>query len=183
MTPADGIFSEPKNRLRDTLAACYWFRNWSGKTESVSEAKRRIYLDGLPAPAGNAPYTPAQMNSLRPFAIIYTTALRMVANSTPGGFYSEGSFTIELEQNIPTNIASDPTEVDRVFDNRVGSIVFTGSLAKPGLWDLAARAHQGYFEIQELYKDGPHRTPHEEVQSIGDASIYYLHLTWGVGVR
>jgi len=183
LTPPEGIFSRAKQRLRDTLANCYYFRNWTGELLDASEAIKRIYLDALPTLPNNQTYSREAMFALRPFAIIYTTGLKIVADSEPGGWHSEGSLTIEFEQNVPDSIRNDPPEIDRLFDNRIGAIVFTGQPAMPGLMDLAKVKQQGFTDITELYKDGPWRTPEEEIHAKGDASIYFLHITWGVTVR
>lgn len=183
LTPPSGIFSTPKQRLRDTLAACFWFRSWTGPLLSEADAAKRIYLEGLPTLPNNQTYTREKMHDLRPFAIIYTTGMRIMADSEPGGWHPEGSFTIEFEQNVPDDIRNDPAEIDRLFDNRLGSIVYTGKMSQPGLMDLAGVKERGYTDIKELFKDGPWRTAEAELHSKGDASIYYLHITWGVTVR
>jgi len=179
VTPATGIFAKQKNRLRDSLASCYYFRRWQGNLWSREEAKQRIYLDALPPPPDGHAYTRVHWESLRPFALIYVTELEMMTNAEPGGFFTRGALTIEFEQNIPAEIAGDPAEIDRQFDNELGDMVFTGDADKPGLWDLSKIAHQGYFQIDRLQPDGPWRTAEDRISDVGDASMYQLHLTWG----
>ena len=179
-TPVTGIFSRNKNRLRDTLAACYYFQRWTADTWTEAEAKERIYLDALPPPPDGQAYTLDQMKGLRPFALIYQTGVNIEVNAEPGGFKVRGTLTIVLEQNVPDNISGDPGEIDRQFDNFLSDVVFTGNDSQPGLLDLSKIAEQGYTKMATLESDGPARTVEARLNDVGDASQYLLHISWGV---
>lgn len=182
ITPAAGCIATVKELLRTSLAACYYFQRWQGHSWSATEAEKRIYFDALPPPPNNQEtYTKAQLHELRPFAIVYKSGpVRFRSIAAPGAYSIEGMLTVEFEQAVPSNLAKDPDELDRQFENFVGQIMATFDATKPGLRELSRLTSATYLWIESMEDDGPYRVQQEKVESLGDHQIYYLDVGWGV---
>lgn len=177
-----GMIAVAKDLLRTSLATCTAFRTWDGANWTIEQAKERIYFDSLPPPPDNAAaYTRAQLEALRPFAIIYRPrqdGVRLeVEAAGPDTFATSGTLVVRLERNVPEDERDDAGAADRSFENMVGQVMRTSSPAAPGLADLSGQP--GYLKILKIQESGPHRCGVDEITDYGDFQEHYLQIEWG----
>lgn len=162
---------------RQTLAACASFRTLVGAADSTA-ALLRIYHDALPKPAsGGAQHTLAEMNALRPCAIVYTEpdrGFRRVRDAMgdvgSSAWHSSGIIHLVIFRNVPTADKDNPSLVDTAFRTVIGSI-------QDEIVALSETA--GYLDSNAITLSGPWRTELTELNSIGDAQACELVVEWG----
>lgn len=177
-----GMISLAEDLLRTTLANCTAFRTWDGANWTIDQAKERIYFDRLPSPPGDAAaYTRAQLEALRPFAIIYKPrqngVVLEVEAAAPDTFATRGTLIIKFERNVPEDERDDPADADRSFKNMIGQVMRTSLPSSPGLADLSGQA--GFLRCWRLSEEGPYRVDVDAVTDYGDFQEYYLQIEWG----
>lgn len=173
-TAASSCITKAEERVRDMLANCTQFQTWTG-TANATEAKTRIYYDSLPL-ATDLDASPLAYNeSLRPFALIYT--------SLESGFQmqellgSSGAVVIRFEQDVSTATIRDYEETDRLFKNTVGKIIHSGDTDNPGLWELSIT--RAYTQLTRITLDSLLRTTEEEYNTYGNAQAAEITVHWG----
>lgn len=169
MSWANGPIYHAQELLKATLEAC---ANWNG---------RAIYFGALPEPAGNkVSHTLAELEAFRPYAIISTDAengFRAFVDADGEGFVYGGRLIVEITENVPSGIASDPAAVDARIIQEIGKIIATGDGVNPGLAELRDRA--GMLPISAIDIEGPVRTSEADAIELGDAQRVWLTVTWG----
>lgn len=161
--------------MRTTLAASEAFQTLVG-ADDATEALARIYHDALPKPAsGGHSHSLAEMNELRPCAIVYTQVgqggWQARRDAMGGGCWDySGTIVAVILRNVPVEDKDNLQKVDTDFRTTVGNIV-------DDLIGLNETA--GYLTMERIDAMGPYRTPVEELQSVGDAQAYELVVGWG----
>lgn len=170
-TAAAGSVSLSKSYLREQLANCSTFQTLCG-VSTKANALPFIFYDSLPEKTDGTEYSLAELQAVRPHAII--SLIDRV--STPQGVSGNGAFSmsrtftheIRLERNVPSAIAGDAGEVNLTWDNIWGSIM-------DELEALSGQA--GYLACSLQKSDGPYRTHPEDHPNIGDAQQVTLVAT------
>ena len=177
MPAPSGSVSLALELLRTTLGASATFRTWTGAADQ-SAAEARIYKGALPKPvSGKYSHSLAELQTLRPYAIIFEQAeegyaTRAVAMSDSRVFVSSGSFGILLEWDIPSNISNDPAEIAIQFRNTYGGII--DAIEAPA-------STAGFLDINEMaVEDGPWRSHEDDLEIYGDVKIVMLRISWGI---
>lgn len=109
MANSGGIYSA-KNTFKVTLADCAVFRTWvdaSGDDIQV-QALNRIYKDAAPPPADGDKYTLAELQALRPFALLWTEpGFQKLQDASAMQCSNDGAIRVGLEQDVPDRICTD----------------------------------------------------------------------------
>jgi len=168
-----GCLALAKDTLKASLADCDSFRTWVGASgdNAQTQALNRIYKDDLPPPTNRNIYTLAELNALRPFAIIYTAdGFRKDKDASPGEFWHTGSLAILLEQAIPERIKNDPAAIADEFETIIGQIID----------DLCALVDQaGYLSITAInYPEEWVRSDPDAEPDFGDAAMAMLTIEY-----
>lgn len=173
---ADGGIRGAVDRLIDMLGRC------DAMTSLVADWPTRIYLDALPPRTGGGEYSRNELESLRPFAIVWpddVDGLRLRRRTAGIGCPSTaGRIIAQIEIPTPSNLAADPTALGRHVQRLMGRVAHTGSLAAPGLWDLSHAS--GSLPIDEIDVTGYHRTDPRQMNDVGDCLVFELAVRWGV---
>lgn len=142
---------------------------------NAGAAALRIHKNFLPAPADNDKHTKAELQALRPFAMVWTResqGWRARRDSSPAGFKIGGSIMIRIEWDIP------PGTTDQVaaatFEDHLSRILRDES-GETGI--LQAYQVMNIYEVQLLavYRSLPEDTP-----AIGDCYAAELQVDWGL---
>jgi hypothetical protein len=179
-----GVIATVKDLLRTSLATCTAFRTWDGASYTVDQAKDRIYFDALPPPEDQNEYTAAELDVLRPYAIISKDErgiefeLESVSGSSQS-FKPSGRLVVKLARNFPdVDEEADPAAAaDRSFENMVGQLMKSGDPAAPGLLELSGTS--GYLSIRRLSEAGPYRVDPQDATQLGDHQVHMLFVDWG----
>lgn len=170
---ADGPLLTSLAAAKATLAATH---QWT----QIATADR-IYFDALPAPSPGPDYTAAQMIAARPFAIMWhevSAGFRL--DSAAADMHHplpSGKIITQIELNVPTEHANNPTAVAIWANRTIGRLLRTADDAQPGLWDLANRP--GFLPIHSIEVDGYIRTDRKEKVAVGDAIVFEFAINWG----
>ena len=175
-TAAKGPISTAQDLLRVTLADCAEFRSWvgAGGGDIQTQARNRIHDEELP-PKKVGVYKVAELQALRPFALIDTTSYRSEHAATGDHHEPVGSGTLEvrLEQDVPAAIKNNAGEIGRRLLNTVGTII-------DELWELAGQS--GYLAIESIAMFEPWDRHHKNKRTtLGDAVWVFLEIEWGNG--
>ncbi len=178
MAIAVGNLARARENAGLTLADTAAFRALVGAT-SQGQALKRIHHCGLPRPADRQSYTVEELEALRPFAILFTNPEAGYTKSADAitesfDYADSGRILIDLEVDVPAEIAPDDGEVMSRAENVIGQI----------LDDLAGLCGKdGYLAAVTLaLVEGPYRSPLEEGEAQGDYWSALLSLDWGQGV-
>ena len=169
-----------RNQLRD----CYWWRRLADPDNAWDEAtaQSHIHFDELPPPQGAAEHSRTDLISLRPFAIMWadiTGGFRWRADT--GDFCCanvSGVIVMQLELNVPFNLAATPTALAVDVHRKFGRILRTSDPLQPGLLDLSGTAD--YLPITEAKISGYIRTDRQAATDLGDAVTAEIELRFGV---
>ena len=159
MTDALGPISLAEQHLRTALADSSTFREWvSASTQE--QALSHIYVSALPDPQFGREHTRDELESYRPFAIVFAeengpgfSATKIASEC----YDNEGILWIFLEMDVPREIAISAAEIDIRMKNAVGSIIMD-------LLDLSETA--GYLAINRAVMWGMDRSDHKEIPTI-----------------
>lgn len=190
MSLENSVLYEPQQLLAKTLADCTEFRNLVG-ADSHSEALASIWHESLPRPAnGGDKYTLTEMQSYRPFALIFTEdvdgALGSRKASSPGAWSGRGTLRILLEMDTPDSLAASPALLDQMVKQIIGRIdkrPDDEATSFSGLRDLAQRTNEvggySYLAIDEVAFRGYSRSHARDQQSQGDYVFAWIEVMWG----
>jgi hypothetical protein len=179
MTAAAGTISLAEEALRVALADCAAFRTWVGAADRA-EALESIYVDGLPAPAGDADvHTRAELEALRPYAILFTAEgdgvrRRLEAGGGTFCFDAGGRLIVRLVQDCPQSLDDQPTSwANQQWRQTVG-------LIRADLRQTAAQPNQAeYLAITRLaVASGPYWSPREVAVLEGVWQGVELEAVW-----
>jgi len=166
-----GCLALAKDTLKASLADCDSFRTWVDASggSAQDQALNRIHKDDLPPPGNSNAYTLAELQALRPFAIIYTAGgFRKEYDASPAGFENMGTLAVLLEQDVPERIKNDPAAIADEFETVIGQIM-------DNLCDLVDQAP--YLSItaitmpEEWVRSDPKSEP-----DFGDAAMAMLFI-------
>lgn len=175
LSPPSGTLSLARSYLAEMLAECAAFQAFVGASGSgaAAQAAARIHHTCLPPPAGEK-YTAAELSAYRPFALVSTApteGLRRVLDAADS-FGSSGRIEIKLEQDVDTEIAADPAEIEQRFENAVGAII-------DELCARAAPGHAGELAFNAIsLTAGPWRPMVEAYEEQGDYIACELMVEW-----
>lgn len=163
----------PLDALADVLSKSTGFQAFTG-TANATAALGKIYPDFLPAPANNDEHTPAELQSYRPFAMIWQQesggwkAQRVATNSC---WKFGGALLIRIERAV--NPAHTDQQASEEFKNLLSGIL--SSTDQTGLLqqDTILSLHQ--IEILMIS-----RNPPETIPQFGDCYAAEVLLRWGL---
>ena len=127
ISPA-GTLSKAQGYLRDTLAASSTFQELVG-AGSAADAKGQIYHEGLPDPDDGEAFTLAELQKLRPYAVIWTAAENgfqrtFESSGADDTFDASGSLIMRLERDAPPPKNDEPAStLNTDWLNVVGQIL------------------------------------------------------------
>lgn len=175
-----GLMLDAQDCLKRMVSRCVALQSWSGNTFTEAQLFERIYTDAIPEPDNGSTHTLAELQALRPFVVLGIAAsspVRIVRDAMGGGgsFQVSGSLSLLIEQATEGTTES---EIDRNFNQKIESFLFTNSSASPGLLDQLDKADS--LAIQEIHCEGFFRVIPEEEISKGEAQRAYFRIDWGV---
>lgn len=172
-----------KAMLRD----CYYWRrinNLSSELVTVwdaEQAEQHIYFDGLPRSSTGADHTRAELELLRPFAILWHDVAagfrRRFDSAGNCGALSAGTTIMQIELPVPIELSESPDQLATELNTRFGRLVGTADATKPGLTELSGKT--GYLPLLDLQVRGYIRTDDKAKLEIGDAVVAEFELRWG----
>lgn len=145
MTAPAGSMNLAVKYCRDMLSACSEFQTWTDSVDATA-ALERIYYEGLPMPANLRRHTKAELEHLRPFAIVYTAdedgfTRELLATDA---FSEHGTIILHLEQNAPSDLGDDPSSDANIqWSNTIGNVV-------DDLCDLRVTAAAGHVLLLRI---------------------------------
>lgn len=181
-TAAAGPISTIEEIAAATLANTAQFQDLTGAANAAA-ALESIYFDALPPPDSDADsYTLAEIEALRPFAILNTEPQagfrwHNAGRGAAWTYKTSGLVTIQIEANIDADDLDDPQEYMRLFKNAIGQIISTDDASEPGLLELAGQA--GRLPITEVMFYGPFRGAEEAGDAQGNFLWAAIDLGWG----
>lgn len=176
MTAAAGPISLAEDILKTTLADCDEFRSWV-RASTQQQALDKIHMDALPPPESEGEFTVDELQRYRPYAVIFMAeedGFSTVHDAVSAGFdYADsGSMTVELVEDIPDQIITNPAEIGRRFKNMLGNLI-TELKAKAGT--------AGYLAIQSIQVAGIYRASPEVIPAQGNWQGSRLRIGWRGG--
>lgn len=181
MTAANPILAS-LTAARQMLADCYhWRRIAGGEPWDDAESLAHVHLDALPPPAAGGEHTLAELQAMRPFAIVSLgegEAIHFDLDSSGNCCVGMGgSVDVYIEMDVPTELRNTPSLLAADVYERIGRVLRTGNAAQPGLVDLAGLP--GYLAVRRATMRAYYRTTRQERHDIGDATCVHLSLMWG----
>lgn len=169
----DGPLLHALKRAREMIAAT---NQWA-----AIAAENRIYVDALPPADPGPDFTRAQLESLRPFCVLWhdVSGGMSIAVATADRTHpvQSGKIIAQFELNTPAAMIADPNALGEYVQRIAGRLARTGDPDSPGLFDLAAQPNR--LPIMRIDIDAYERTDPKEAAELGDAVCFELHLTWG----
>jgi hypothetical protein len=175
VTAALGAITKGEANLANMIANCATFQTITD-SQDASEALDYIYFDSLPPPSSiRAEHTAAELESYRPFALVYSdesSAIKLIRRSVDasGHRFSEiGVLKFFVEIDVDLDDVGDPQEAERKVKNTFGLL----------LEDLAALAGRaGYIAAATIMFSGPARSHPDDVQDVGDFHCGWYEITY-----
>jgi hypothetical protein len=172
-TPTGGLAKAQQN-LATTLANCAEWQDWTGAVDAT-QAENRIHHDALPGPRFGREYTRQELQTFRPYALIWTDEEdgHRSEKVAEGGNYAResGTLYIRFAADVPEAIEEQPGEADRRINSRVGTIV-------QELYARAASTPAGSLAIKNIIDSAPGRARDIDVETMGDALVKELRIEW-----
>ena len=150
MTAPAGSISLAQEHLRQTLAHSASWQAECNCAGDAAAAAERIYPNGLPKPENGETHTKQELQSYRPYAIVYTAekdGFRKTADAGGTHFYynPSGQLMVRINREAPEAAGDEPTaDANNTFLNLLGKIL-------DEMCDLAGTA--GKLAIQSLSLD------------------------------
>lgn len=179
MTAAAGTISIAEEALRLALADCAEFRTWVSAADRAA-ALESIYIDGLPEPAGDADvHTLAEIQALRPYAIVYTAETDGVSRRLEAGggtfcYSATGRLMLLMVQDCPESRDDQPTSwANQEWRKTIG-------LIRADLRQTAAKPNESeYLAIRRMaVANGPYWSPREVAPTEGVWQGVEIEVTW-----
>lgn len=181
---SDGPLLASLNAAKAMLRDCYYWRALKDPLAiwDTPTAAEHIYFDGLPPASPGPDHSRSELVNLRPFALMWADTaggltLRQDATG-PNCLLHSGSIIIQIEMNVPADLADDPTALAESLMQSLGRIMKSNDGAKPGLFELSDLA--GYLPLRQVKLIGYMRTDAKAAIELGDAVVAELELSWGV---
>ncbi len=177
-----GTLQLAESHLRTMLSASAELQSWLGVT-SAADALSRIHYMALPRRGGAGAYGRSELESARPYVLIYTESFRgdHAATDTFYRYQHSGSFAVILEQTIDADLldgglggrAEDRATMHLEFQNTIGVIIDELETDSGGAGNLAFSA----IEMSEPWQ----RTLDDDVETMGHAMGVRLDVNWEFG--
>ncbi len=171
-TAATGSISKALANLANSIAGSSTFQGWVGAVTQAA-ALLSVHFETLTAPAADdGLYTKAELEALRPYALITTAGhtSEVVAGGGGSSYMRSGAMLVRFEQDIDPDDTEADGEVGRKLLNTVGDIV-------ADMETLSGTA--GYLAFDGLdMAEGYQRTAQNELSHIGDAVLVELSVRW-----
>ncbi|MFZ5785121.1 MAG: hypothetical protein ACOY3Y_01655 [Acidobacteriota bacterium] len=153
MLAPEGSLSLAQEHLRVMLADAPVFRAWCAAADQA-EALAHVYHEGLPAPPDGVEYSRDELESLRPYAVVFTAEragfeLLLSGIGETWDYNASGRLILRLRENCPEGFGDEPTsEAGLRWKNTLGGI----------MQDLAELSGgEGYLHVQRVrLEDGPY---------------------------
>jgi hypothetical protein len=168
LTTATNSLTKAAQHLHDSLANSAQFQTLTSAANST-QAATHIYLDALPRP-DSMNYVRAEIEKLRPFALINTESYHASLEAPPSGFGHSGVLALRLFRSVADEIASKPGEIGRRFDNTLGTLLAELE-AQCG---TAGRLAFNDYDMSEPWG----RTSDEEEEDFGDSLKALITFSW-----
>ena len=161
--------------LRATLANSAGFQKFVGALGYPTKADAHIYDHAVPSETKRSSdrFTRAELQALRPYALIHHSEDNPVAVKTSSGtqacgWSESGLLIVHLLRDTPSDLDLQQAAVDleTIADEIVKDIQNASELAER-------------LDCQRISRNGPFRVPEEEYQAVGDAQEYLLMIDWG----
>lgn len=165
-----GPINIAKQMMRNTIAGSSTFQNLVGET-TQADALNHVYEEVIPEKTND--YTRAELEALRPFAIVKTIpedsyVIRRAARGTQNLFFDSGRMSVEIERDAP----GDGVGADLVsFQTIVGNILVE-------MTNLAGQAD--YLDINEFFLTDYMIAHPDHIATQGDYQLAVIRVTWGV---
>lgn len=172
--------------LARTLANCSEFIDMVGASDAT-QALDSIYFEKLPPPADLSKYTLTELESYRPFALIYPYEYSNTRRGSPGTWSDYGALMVQIERDVPYDLAEDDAAAMQEFKAIIGRILRYRYYDdnKRGLLDLF-EVEYGDEEPGYLMGTGiripamPERSDYKHIPEMGDFITGGFIVEWGV---
>ncbi len=167
---------------RQMLADCfYWRRIAGGDPWTAEQSLARVHVDALPPPAEGGEHTLAELQALRPFAIVSLGEGEAIHFDMDGSGNCcvgvGGSIDIYIELPVPEDLKNSPSALAADVYDRIGRVLRTANSSEPGLCDLAGLP--GYLALRRATLQAYYRSTRQERLELGDFTAIHLSLRWG----
>jgi hypothetical protein len=128
MTSPAGPLSLAAEYFRTALADSTAARTWLD-ADNQAEALARIHHHGLPGPANGREYTLAELQTYRPYAVVFAAeqnGFRATLEAAGDGFEYQraGRLVARLYQNCPDALTDEPSsDANLQWSNTIGQII------------------------------------------------------------
>lgn len=178
---ANGPIRDALDLLHATLRDCDAWRKMKDPLNPWDQATAaaHIYTDALPPPSPGPDFTLADLQTLRPFALVWpdtTLGLRMQQVAT-GCYSPSGQFIMQIELDTPDGFANDNNALGEELYQRFGRLIYTGDGGAPGMLDLATTS--GYLPITDVVFTRYMRSEPDDWQDVGDCIVAEFQISWG----
>jgi hypothetical protein len=174
MATREGPTSIAQANLEASLADSTNFRTWAGAADQAA-ALARIYHDGIPRSIAADSHTLAQVQSLRPYVIVWTENDESERDAVSNGpdRSDSGELGMMFVQDIDPGDVNDIQEAGRKLMNAMGTI-------RVDLFNLAGDGHIVPSRIG-MPQPWTHTGENDE-PAVGDALIAIQMMDWGAEV-
>lgn len=164
-----------KDNLINSLADSSAFQTFVGAA-TATQARARVHKSALPPPRDGDKFALEELQTLRPYALVWSTAYHRGHDGSGGGFEfdaGDGALSILVEEDVAVEIADNPAEIENRFEAHLDAIIA----------DLIAVAGSaGYLAIEDLsITDEYARTHPDLVHTYGDVIATVIDVKWGSG--
>jgi len=161
--------------LRIALADCATFRQLCQASDRAG-ALPHLHHEGLPAPAESSEHTKTELETYRPYGVIYTderNGFKRRRVST-GAFASSGRLKLRLYRTCPEAYEDEPTsDANLDWKNIVGAIIAE-------LCSLAIAGGPEHLALDDIAVDfGPYWSGPELAPTQGVWQAVELGISWG----
>jgi hypothetical protein len=171
LTEPAGAISLAQHYTNIAFADAAVFRTWTG-TDNQADALTHIHWGALSDPTTYA-YMLGELQDKRPYVLLQTRNSASIVVCEPASGDDNGMIIGEFVQDVDSEIATNPSEIDRRFMN------FLGTLRKQVI--LLGRT-AGHIEVArfEVPLDGWHRADEDDRVQLGDHIWAEFELDWGL---
>lgn len=177
-----GTLQLAESHLRTMLSASAELQSWLG-VSTAEEALSRIHYMALPRRGGTGAFTRQDLETARPYVLIYTDSFRGDHDATDTGYRYQhsGTFAVVLEQTIDPDLldgglggrAEDRATMHVLFQNFIGVLIDELEAASGEAGNLAFSA----IEMSEPWQ----RTLDDDIETMGHAMGVSLDIPWEFG--
>jgi len=175
VTSPRGFISILTELLMDSLANSSEFQDLVGATGNATKAASAIYRHALPPPEVGDHHTVAELEALRPCAIVALEPPSGLTKVSTHEAEASGSGYVRIEWDVPTGISRNHGEVMTRFEDILGQI--GDELSEMGRPPTAGRLAVTAVAIDE--EEPPRRSAPKEAAHVGDYVTGALKVSFG----